>query len=192
MPASSNPPVLPSTDLTSLREVLAKIAGTDSADKIMSNLQEKIPEEDVEVIDLKLTEEERIVLYSSCYKYFSHDAWLAVGHNMQHSNKSEDFLLPLHNNAAESFWLFHTNEKPARIKRCGHSTKIKGRWLNIEQDSSYSFLHNDTILGKNIIRSAHGPLYFSFNHSDDLNYSLPEKNRHVILKVLEENLSLIN
>ena len=65
VPASSNPPVLPSTDLTSLREVLAKIAGTDSADKIMSNLQEKIPEEDVEVIDLKLTEEERIVLYSS-------------------------------------------------------------------------------------------------------------------------------
>ena len=46
------------------------------------------------------------------------------------------------------------------------TTKIRGHWLDLRADGSYCVLPNgDQVTGKNIIRTAHGPLYFECNLS---------------------------
>lgn len=68
-----------------------------------------------------------------------------------------------------------------------YSTKFKGNWLNLENDGTYKIIHDDVIVGKNIIRSPHGPLYFSHKPSVPENYVLPDLVKMVILKVLNES-----
>ena len=143
-------------NMESIKRLLEKIVGSESAEKVLKNATEKIPEEDVEVINLHLTEDEKLILYASCEKYFSPDGWLAVGHNLKHSSSSKDLLLPVYTEAEEKFWLFLVNEKPSRIAKSLFTTRIKGRWLNLEANGQYSILNkSDSILGKNIIRTAH-------------------------------------
>lgn len=150
-----------SSDMDSVERLLEKIAGLEAAQKVLQNANEKILEDDVEVVDLVLSEHEKLLLYNSCSEYFSPDAWLAVGHNMQHSSSHEDLVLPIYTEAEERFWLFLVNEKPSKIAKSVFTTKIKGRWLNLEAGRQYSILkETDHIFGKNVIRTAHGPLFF--------------------------------
>ena len=166
-----------------IRNFLTKIARSEAAERVFSDSLQKVKEEEVEVMDLQLTEEERLLLHS-CSQYFFPDAWLAVGQNMQHSENIENLLLPVYTTADERFWLFRSNDKPCRIARCVFSTKIRGQWLNLQSNGTYSFVQNDTITGKSLIRSAHGPLYFRMKRYD--NFVLPDEMRNTILKLLNE------
>ena len=83
-PSSST--VTSNANMESIKTLLEKIAGLEMAEKVLDNASEKIPEDDVEVVNLDLTEDEKLILYANCEKYFSPDGWLAVGHNMQHSS----------------------------------------------------------------------------------------------------------
>ena len=125
--------LVPTHDNTSLttknvRGLLTKIAGLEAAERVLSDSLQKVTEEEVEVMELQLTEEERLLLHS-CSDYFYPDAWLAVGQNMQHSKNTENLLLPVYTTADERFWLFCSNDKPSRIAKCVFSTKIRGQWL---------------------------------------------------------------
>ena len=171
-----------------VKKLLEKIAGVESATKALESANEKILEGDVEVVDLHLTEQERTLLYAGCSKYFSGDAWLAVGSNMQHSTEIEDLLLLIYTEAEEKFWLFLTKAKPASIAKSVLTTKLTGRWLNLEACGSYKILnYTDSIFGKNIIRTAHGPLYFSFRPNENNTLSLTYSVKNTILAVLKES-----
>lgn len=173
------------TSLTkeNIRGLLTKIAGLQAAERVLSDSLQKVTEEEVEVMELQLTEKERLLLHS-CSDYFFPDAWLAVGQNMQHSKNTENLLLPVYTTADERFWLFRSNDKPSRIAKCVFSTKIRGQWLDLQSNGTYSFVQNDVITGKSLVRSAHGPLYFIIEHCD--NFVLPDALRSVILKLLDE------
>ncbi|XP_028418203.1 uncharacterized protein LOC114543418 [Dendronephthya gigantea] len=167
-----------------VKPLLVKIAGEDAAQRVLADSEKRIMEEEIEVVDLHLSDEEKANLYGLCEGYFSPDAWLAVGHNMQHSRQVENIVLPVHTTAEERFWLFRTNDKPLRIAKCVSSAKIRGQWLDLVDDDTYTFLHSDIITGKNLIRSAHGPLYFSIEEAATENFKLPKQFRFAIEGVL--------
>ena len=62
--------------------------------------------------------------------------------------------------------------------------KIRGQWLDLQSNGTYSFVQNDVITGKSLVRSAHGLLYFIIENCD--NFVLPDALRSVILKLLDE------
>ena len=168
-----------------VRNLLQKIAGLDSAKKALQDEGEQILEEDVEVVNLTLTDEEKAVLYTGGSEYFSPDAWLAVGHNMQHSTCAKELVLPIYTESEEKFWLFFVNEKPSKISNAVFSTKIKGKWLDLGTDGEYTVIDRiKTIVGKNIVRTAHGPLYFNASLTSEGKYKLPDSSKIAILKVI--------
>ena len=100
-----------------------------------------------------LTNQEKALLYTCGLEYFSPDAWLAAGHNMQDSMCVNDLVLPTE--SEEKFCLFLVNKKPSKISNVVFSTKIKGRWLHLDTNGEYTVIdHVDTIVGKNIVRTA--------------------------------------
>ena len=165
-------------------KVLEKIAGEAAAKRAVEG--GKIEEEEVEVIDLQLSEAERLALYATGMRYFTPDAWLSVGVNIQHLNEPASVILPIYTEAQERLWLFQTISKPARIMKSVPTTKTRGHWLDLTDDGSYALLHNDIILGKNIIRTAHGPLYFVLNLNRDEPFHSLAAIRTVILATLQQ------
>ena len=69
-----------------------------------------------------------------------------------------------------------------------NTTKIRGHWLDLRHDGCYTVLNNDQVLGKNIIRTAHGPLYFEccVNLDSEELFWLPGAIRSVILVTLRQ------
>jgi len=168
-----------------VQALLSKIGGTEAANRALDGGQ--IMEEEVEVVDLNLSPAERLTLYALCLQFFSPDAWLSVGANIKHSDEAKSLLLPIYTTAKEQFWLFQTVSKPTRIMKSVTTTKIRGHWLDLRADGSYCVLPNgDQVTGKNIIRTAHGPLYFECNLSleSEEPYHLPTAIRSVILTTL--------
>ena len=97
---------------------------------------------------------------------------------MQHADETENLLLPVYTTADERIWLFRSNIRPLRIAKCVFSTKIRGQWLDLEDNDTYSH--------KNLTRSAHGPLYFVLGHAQGKHFALPDQFRNAILNVLGE------
>ena len=143
----------------------------------------------MEVVDLCLSSAEKLTLYASCSHFFTPDAWLSVGVNLKHSDDATGLVLPIYTTADEQFWLFYTFSKPARIAESVSNTKIRGNWLDLKSDGSYGILNNDQVLGKNIIRTTHGPLYFEckVNLTAEESFYLPGVIRSVILASLHQS-----
>ena len=171
---------------TGIQHVLIKICGIEAAKRALGG--GRIEEEEVEVVDLCLSATERLTLYASCTHLFTPDAWLSVGVNMKHSGETTSLVLPIYTTADEQFWLFHTISKPTRIVKSVSTTKIRGHWLDLRRDGSYDVLNNDQVVGKNIIRTAHGPLYFEccVNLDSEEPFCLPGAIRSVILVTLSQ------
>lgn len=181
-------PLKKTITMEAVKQLLTKIAGTQAAENAINSLEKKIEEEDVEVVNLLLTEEERILLYSSCKDFFTDDAWLAVGENLKHCNDIKKIVLPIYTEADERFWLFHTVAKPSFIQKCRPFTKIKGHWMDLRPSGDYDVLSEQIyLLGKNIVHTLHGPLYFitddSFHQTSA--YNLPVDCRNAINNALE-------
>ena len=122
------------------------------------------------------------------FTLFSPDAWLSVGVNMKYSDDASSLALPIYTTANEPFWLFHIISKPCRIMKAVSTTTIRGHWLDLQDDGSYSVINNDTVLGKNIICTAHGPLYFecTVNVDPEFSFHLPVAVCSVILATLRQ------
>ena len=170
-----------------IHSLLSKIGGVEAAERAVHG--GKIEEDEVEVVDLCISASERLTLYASCLHFFTPDAWLSVGVNMKHSDEATSLVLPIYTTADEQFWLFHTISKPMRIMKTVNTTKIRGRWLDLRGDGSYCLINHDEVLGKNIIRTAHGPLYFecSANLDSEEPFHLPVAVRSVILATLRQS-----
>lgn len=165
---------------------MTKICGIGAAKRALGG--GRIEEDDVEIVDLCLSATERLTLYASCTHLFTPDAWLSVGANMKHSDEAISLVLPIYTTADEQFWIFHTISKPMRIVKSVSTTKIRGHWLDLRCDGSYTILNNDQVLGKNIIRTAHGPLYFEccVNLDSEEPFYLPGAIHSVILMTLSQ------
>ena len=165
---------------------MTKICGIEAAKHALGG--GRIEEEEGEVVDLCLSATERLTLYASCAHLFTPDAWLSVGVNMTHSDEATGLVLPIYTTANEQFWLFHTISKPTRIVKSVSITKIRGHWLDLRRDGSCAVLNNDQVLGKNIIRTAHGPIYFEYcvNLDSEEPFCLPGTIRSVILVTLSQ------
>lgn len=184
-PSASSVETTPSST-ADIQHVLTRISGTEAAKRVLDG--GRIEEEEVEVVDLCLSASERLTLYASCTHLFTPDAWLSVGVNMKHSDEATSLVLPIYTTADEQFWLFHTISKPTRIVKSVNTTKIRGHWLDLRYDGCYTVLNNDQVLGKNIIRTAHGPLYFEccVNLDSAEPFCLPRDIRSVILVTLHQ------
>ena len=102
-------------------------------------LSDKIKEQDVEVVELRLDQEERLNEYSF---YFEDDAWLAVGANIQHSTEAQGLIVPVFTESEdEKFWLFYTIQNPSKLVKASFTYKIKGYWLDLQGQSNYKLLN---------------------------------------------------
>ena len=134
-PQSPSPFNCPAVDKNKMMLLLSKIAGENAAKRVLQSPEVTINEDEVEVINFSLTEDEKLLLYAyNASVYFSPDAWLSVGMNLQHSDTEEDPILPIYTEAEENFWLFRVRCKPSKIAKCLFTTKIKGKWMNLEED----------------------------------------------------------
>ena len=144
------------------KQVLSKILGEEEANNVLYH--EKITsEENVEVIDLALNQNERLILYLSCKSYFDQDAWCAVGSNLQHTLDATGIILPVYNATKDPYWLFYFPGKLDIVLNSKSTTKITGSWLDScgAQKHVYQLMSDESkIVGKNIVKTEHGPLYY--------------------------------
>lgn len=70
-------------------DLLSKVVDRNTADRAV-NMIEKIVEEEVEVTNLALDQDERLLL-NECSQFFYADAWHAVGANIQHCCNSRTY-----------------------------------------------------------------------------------------------------
>jgi hypothetical protein len=65
--------------------------------------------------------------------------------------------------------------------------KIRRQLLGLKDNGTYSYVHDDAVItGKNLIRSAHGPLYFVLSQVRGTNFTLPDEFRNDIVNFLRE------
>lgn len=178
-----------------IESIFSKIVGQEAAARVLRNSQ-SINEEEVEVINLVLTQPERMKLYC-CRSFFDDNSWTAVGHNLQHSNESQGIIVSVYTEVEdERFWLFYLPHcKPSALMKFGLSSKKKGYWLDLENNQNYKLLHKnqDTLQANWIIRSEHGPIYYTQNMpvSDSQYFQMPDIFKSCILAVLQKNASLM-
>ena len=112
------------------KQVLSKIVGEEEANNVL--LSGKVAsEESVEVEDLTLNQNERLILYLSCKDFFDEDAWCAVGSNIQHRTEAAGIILPVYNATEDPYWLFYFPGKLNIVLNAKSTTKIGGYWLDI-------------------------------------------------------------
>ena len=114
-------------------------------------------------MNLTLNQNERLILHLSCKGFFDEDAWLAVGSNIKHRVDATGIILPVYNATEEPYWLFYFPGKLDVVLNAGSTTKIRGYWLDTcstEKQLYQLMLNRSTIVGKNVIKSEHGPLYY--------------------------------
>lgn len=171
--------------------LLSKVVGKEVADRVV-RMSEKVTEEEVEVMHLMLEQEERLLL-TGCRHLFEDDAWHAVGANIQHSTQAQGLVVPVFTDSEdEHFWLFYTVHNPSKLVKASNNHKIKGYWLDLEDQSKYTLLnnHQDSVTFVNLIRNGpHGPLYFLHNMeiADHQHFHLPEIFRNAIFAALRQN-----
>ena len=74
--------------------VLTAVVGEDAAKDVVTN-QCKVKEEEVEVEELQLSQEDRLLLYGCCRSFFDDDSWAAVEGNLHHEGESKGVILPV-------------------------------------------------------------------------------------------------
>ena len=145
--------------------VLTAVVGEDAAKDVVTN-QRKVKEEEVEVEELQLSQEDRLLLYGCCRSFFDDDSWAAAGGNLHHQGESKGVILPVCTEAdGEPFWLFYTSQKVSSVLKSHAKTNIKGYWFDADDTTvgNYKLLHlnNDTISVTNVIKSELGPIYYT-------------------------------
>ena len=168
--------------------VLSRIVDRECAERVV-RLSDKIKEQDVEAVELRLDQEERLTL-NECSCYFEDDAWLAVGANIQHSTEAQGLIVAvLAESEDEEFWLFYSTQNPSKLVKASSAYKVKGYWLDQQGQSNYKLLnnHQDVVTIANLIKNGpYGPLYFSHRMeiSDDQYFNIPEVFHNAILAAL--------
>ena len=174
-------------------KLLSKIVDRECAERVVT-LSNKIKEQDVEVVELRLDQEERLNL-NECSCYFEDDAWLAVGANIQHPTETQGLIVPvLAESDDEEFWLFYSVQNPSKLVKASSAYKLKGYWLDQQGQSNYKLLnnHQDVVTIANVIKNGpYGPLYFLHRMEilDDQHFHIPEVFNNAILTVLKSSTS---
>jgi hypothetical protein len=155
---------------TEALSLLEKVTDKSVAEKVLAAANGKIEEEDIDVINLNLTQEERLRLQGSqCLNLFTKDALMSFKQNMAH-NQEDGVILPVFNDAPrgdEPFLLFYATSSAKKVAKLKGDESVDGYWLDLmtgeQVDKKYKLLtnHPDRITGKNIIESDAGFLYFS-------------------------------
>lgn len=180
-------PTQPETVVT----LLSRIVDRQCAERVV-RLSDKIKEQDVEVVELRLDQEERLRLNEYIF-YFEDDAWLAVGANIQHSTEAQGLIVPVFTESEdEKFWLFYTIQNPSKLVKASFTYKIKGYWLDLQGQSNYKLLnnHQDYVTIANLIKNGpYGPLYFlqGMEISDDQYFNIPEVFNNAIFAALRSS-----
>ena len=158
-------------DTCSLEDTISAIVGKEAASKTATNTP--FNEEDVEVTNLKMSQDQRLTMYAYCRDYFTNDAWSAIGTNMviEEPSSNAGLILPIYTSSPdENFWLFYTEYKIQRVMKTNPNGAIVGNWLEVLPNSNQVFkllANKEKVFGKNLIKSEHGPIYF-FYHGFEL------------------------
>lgn len=183
-------PLLSSEALRVLSEVVEKTV----AERALGETH-TIEEQDIEVINLQLQQEDRLILQGYCCKYFTEDAKKAFSQNLQHLEDCST-ILPVLNDAPsgdEPFWLFYCTSSASKMARIKSDEIIPGFWLNLIPATSqggrmYELLinHPDSIKGFNVIRSDMGIVYYTANLElqQGTNFAMPDCFHKTIISVL--------
>ena len=174
-------------------DLLSKVVDRNTADRAV-NMMERIVEEEVEVevTNFTLDQDERLLL-NECSQLFYVVAWHAVGANIQHSAVAQGLIVPVcPESADEDFWLFYTVQNPSKFVKASENYKLRGYWLNMEEQSKYKLLQGlqDSVTILNLIKNgAYGPLYFlaDINISEDQYFYVPEVFNKAIHAALENS-----
>ena len=144
------------------KQVLSKILGEGEAKNVL-HCGKVASEENVEVMDLTLNQNERLILYLSCKHFFNQDAWSAVRSNIKYRSDATGIILPVYNATEDPYWLFNFPGKLDVVLNARPTTKIAGYWLDScdTQKELYQLMSNRSkIVGRNIIKTEHGPVYY--------------------------------
>lgn len=191
----SNRNVIPSlTQPETVVTLLSRIVDRQCAERVV-RLSEKIKEQDVDVVEFRLDQEERLRLNEYSF-YFEDDAWLAVGANIQHSTEAQGLIVPVFTESEdEKFWLFYSIQNPSKLVKASFTFKLKGYWLDLQGQSNYKLLnnHQDCVTIANLIKNGpYGPLYFlqRIEISDDQYFNIPEVFNNAIYAALRSSTTI--
>lgn len=188
--------VSPHVEVDTIQSVLIKVVGPEVTEMVLKD-KHQITEEEVEVIDLKLSNEERLVLYGSCMQYFEPDAWLGCCCNIQHPLEEKGIITPVLSNSGdegELFWLFYCPNPLKEIIAASPKKPISGYWLNLLDDSAFEYeilVHERARIAKiNMIKLENGlPLYSLCNLQikEGETFSISKLFRDTITTVINRN-----
>jgi len=199
-PLSSNThPVNSHQPLSMIQSVLTKIAGKNVAEAVLAAASNHIiTEDEVEVTDLRLTQEDRLILWTHS-NYFDLDAWSAVGHNIKVATEHKGIILPVYTEAEdEHFWLFYCPSTPLGeiLKPKQGKAKLQGYWLNLDNNysSTYGLLlpvvpdAQQEIQFRWIIKCDHGPIYLEhfLEVKEGVQFIMPDLFKNCILETLKK------
>jgi hypothetical protein len=191
LPATSSQQVANET----IRSVLIKVVGSEVTENVLKK-KHLITEEEVEVVNLKLSNEEQLVLYGSCMEYFDPDAWLCCCCNIHHPLQEKGILIPVLTNSGddELFWLFYCPGPLQWIINASPKKPINGYWLNLLDNSTfeYEILANEKakIAKINMIKLENGlPLYSLCNITirEGETFTISQLFKDTITRVIERN-----
>ena len=110
-------------------KVLSKVVGKEKAAACLSK-QEKIVEEEIEVLDVDLLSSEFFTLETEPKHCFDEDAFAAVKSNYETGRNHCGYILPVYPGSDETYWLFFYPGNAENIENLQVHDKVQGYWLD--------------------------------------------------------------
>ena len=120
--------------MASRNHLLSKVVERKPAERAVT-MMEKIAEEEVEVANLILEQDERLL--NKCSWFFM---WILGMPLVQIFNTLQGLILPVcPKSADEDFWLFYTVQTPSKFTKASENYQLKRHWFNIEEKYSTNY-----------------------------------------------------
>ena len=110
-------------------KLLSKVVGKEKAAACLSK-QEKIVEEEIEVLDVDLLSSEFLTLETELKHCFNEDAFTAVKSNYESCRNHCGYILPVYPGLDETYWLFFYPGNAENIENVQVHDKVLGYWLD--------------------------------------------------------------
>ena len=110
-------------------KLLSKVVGKEKAAACLFK-QEKIVEEEIEVLDVDLLSSEFLTLETELKHCFNEDAFTAVKSNYESCRNHCGYILPVYPGSDETYWLFFYPGNAENIENVQVHDKVLGYWLD--------------------------------------------------------------
>jgi hypothetical protein len=151
-----------------------------------------ITEEKIELLNVSLSQEERLLLLGKARPFFDLDAWVTLGGTLKHEMATQHdngAVVPIFNDADEPYWLFYVPGQISSLCKVTPNKTVNGYWLD-KTTEGYALLHNNftSIKGKNIIKSDNGIILYlqtELEIKKDVTFQVPSNYHDTIMDIMK-------